>query len=69
MSMSQSHAVKLINAQAAGITLARAVELLDEARRFVGQSSSVRAMDLSQEIIAFTARYRQTFDSDDSPQT
>lgn len=31
MSMSQSHAVKLINAQAAGITLAQAVELLDEA--------------------------------------
>ncbi|MDN5516462.1 MAG: hypothetical protein L0G82_14600 [Pseudomonas sp.] len=69
MSMSQSHAVKLINAQAAGITLARAVELLDEARRFVGQSSSVRAMDLSQEILTFTARYRQTVDSDDSPQT
>lgn len=69
MSMSQSHAVKLINAQAAGITLARAVELLDEARRFVGQSSSVRAMDLSQEILAFTARYRQTVYSDDSPQT
>lgn len=69
MSMSQSHAVKLINAQAAGITLARAVELLDKARRYVGQTSSVRAIDLSKEILDFIDQYRQTVDSDDSPQT
>ena len=39
--------------------LARAVELLNEARRYVGQSNSVRAMDLSKEMLAFTAQYRQ----------
>lgn len=69
MSMSQSHAVNLINAQARGITLARAVELLDEARRYVGQSSSVRAMDLSREMLEFSAQYRQAVDSDNSLQT
>ena len=69
MSMSQSHAVKLINAQAKGLTLARAVQLLEEARRYVGQSSSVRAMDLSREMLEFSAQYRQAVDSDDSPQT
>lgn len=61
--------MKLINAQAAGITLARAVELLDKARRYVGQTSSVRAIDLSKEILDFIDQYRQTVDSDDSPQT
>ncbi len=69
MSMSQSHAVNLINAQAKGLTLAKAVQLLDEARRYVGQSSSVRAMDLSREMLEFSAQYRQAVDSDNSPQT
>ena len=69
MGMTQSHAVNLINAQVKGITLARAMKLLEEARRYVGQSNSTRAMDLSQEILEFTAHYRQTLDSDHSPKT
>lgn len=59
MSMTQSHAVKLINAQAKGITLAKAIELLQLAHPFVGRNSSVRAMDLSQVILEFTTQYRQ----------
>ena len=68
MSMSHSHAVKLINAQAAGITLARAVELLDKARRYVGQSNSVTAMDLSQEMLEFTANYRRQVEDTGCPE-
>ena len=44
--------------------LAKAVELLNEARRYVGQSSSVRAMDLSKEMLAFTAQYRQAVEGE-----
>jgi ubiquinone/menaquinone biosynthesis C-methylase UbiE len=48
--------------------LARAVELLDKARRYVGQSNSVTAMDLSQEMLEFTANYRRQVEDTGCPE-
>lgn len=63
MSMTNSHAVNLINAQANGITLCKAIEIIELAHRYVGQSNSTRAMDLSAEMKKFIADYRKATDS------
>lgn len=50
-------------------TLCKAIDLLDQAHRYLGQSSSVRAMDLSKEVKEFIAQYRSAVNSDNSPKT
>ncbi|MGY8830080.1 MAG: hypothetical protein ACKVIS_11110 [Pseudomonadales bacterium] len=57
---------KMTNAHA---TLCKAIDLLDQAHRYLGQSSSIRAMDLSKEVKEFIAHYRSTANSDNSPKT
>ena len=70
-----SSAACLIAAQASGITLAQAMELLKRANRYVGTNNSIRAMDLSVEITEFVAAYQRSQDgfacgnSDNSPKT
>lgn len=56
--MTNSHAANLITAQANGITLCKAINLLEQSHRYLGQSSSTRAMDLSKEVKEFIAQYR-----------
>lgn len=60
--MTDSHAVGLINAQAKGITLAEAIDLLKRANRYVGVHPSIGGQKLGTEItefIAATARQEQ----------
>ncbi|WP_445938923.1 hypothetical protein [Pseudomonas sp.] len=46
-------------------------DVVDQVKPFVflGQSNSIRAMDLSREVKEFIAQYRNTVDSDNSPKT
>ena len=57
---------KMTNSHA---TLCKAIDLLDQAHRYLGQSNSVRAMDLSKEVKEFIAQYRSAVNSDNSPKT
>ncbi len=50
---------RTIAAQASGLTMIQAIELLKRANRYVGTSNSTRAMDLSVEITEFVAAYQQ----------
>lgn len=53
--MTSSHAANLITAQANGITLCKAIALLDQTHRYLGQANSIKAMDLSAEVKEFIA--------------
>jgi hypothetical protein len=53
--MTDSHAVGLINAQAKGITLAAALDLLKRANRYVGVHPSIGGQKLGTEITEFIA--------------
>lgn len=53
--MTDSHAVGLINAQAKGITLAEAIDLLKRANRYVGVHPSIGGQKLGTEITEFIA--------------
>lgn len=64
--MTSSHAANLITAQANGITLCKAIALLDQAHRYLGQANSMKAMDLSAEVKEFIARYRNSFQPENS---
>lgn len=65
--MTNSHDVNMINAQAKDITLCKAIEIIELAHRYVGQSNSTRAMDLCAEMKKFIADYRKSQLSDDDP--
>jgi hypothetical protein len=64
-----NHVSSLATDQSPDICLCKAIDLLDQAHRYLGQSNSIRAMDLSREVKEFIAQYRNTVDSDNSPKT
>lgn len=57
--MTASHAVGLINAQAKGLTLTKAIELLKRANRYVGVHPSIGGQSLSATITEFIAAYER----------
>lgn len=57
--MTESHAVGLINAQAKGLTLALAIELLKRANRYVGTHSTIGGQALGEQITEFVAAYER----------
>ncbi|MCZ4321404.1 hypothetical protein [Pseudomonas anguilliseptica] len=69
MDKSPNHASNPATAQSPDTTLCKAIDLLNQAHRYLGQSNSIRAMDLSREVKEFIAQYRSAVDSDNSPKT
>lgn len=57
--MTASHAVGLINAQAKGLTLTKAIELLKRANRYVGTHSTIGGQALGVQITEFIAAYER----------